>query len=62
MKKCDKCGGQMRLLPWVLCSLPPQYVYECQSCGTKKNVRVKGYEANGATFATFVEEEDVKNV
>ena len=62
MKKCDKCGGQMRLLPWVLCSIPPQYVYECPVCGAHKNARVKGYENNGEIFANFDDEEDGQNV
>lgn len=31
--KCDKCGTEMEIQPYALCSDPPQYDYICPKCG-----------------------------
>lgn len=55
---CKNCGEKMRLMPWVLMSNPPQYVYECPTCGTHKNARIGRFESNGEKFAIFEEDGD----
>lgn len=34
---CEKCGAEMKMLPYVLCTAPPMYPYECPECGHREN-------------------------
>lgn len=56
--KCKKCGEEMRLMPLVLTSSPPQCVYEYPVCGARRGARAARFESNGKKFAIIEEEGD----